>query len=177
MAAEFWGESPEFHEKLPSDRLVAYLHGQFMDAVQKETSEGIRDEANVNGAFIKRVPLDSGHDLLRGSRRILLKPPHPGDIPGFHCEVYAVRLDEGSRTLSHEDYLAGVDFYVLRDYTNGRPGPYWLINEDGAGTAEVDDVVPLEPNDFVSASAFEYLEIADNMLGKYSGYNIVASAE
>lgn len=177
MAAEHIGDSPEFHEKLPTDRLVAYLHGQFMDAVQKETSEGFRDEANINGAFIQRVPLDSGHALLRGSRRIVLKPPHPVDLPGFHCVVYAVRLNEESKALSDSEYLDDVDFYVLRDYTNGRPGPYWLINEDGAGTAEVDDVVPFNVADFPDLNVMEYIDIAGNMLEKYSGYNIVASAE
>jgi hypothetical protein len=177
MAAEFWHEFGEFHEKLPSEKLILYVHGQFLDAIQKEKSEDSRNQGTLNGTFIQRVPTDEAHPLLRGSRRIVLKPPHPADIPGFHCEVFAVRLDESSRSLPHEEYMKDVDFYVLRDYTNKRPGPYWLLNEDGASTAEVDDIAPLEPDDFVTASSLEYLEIAEEMFRKYSGYNIVALSE
>lgn len=168
----------EFHEPLPSLKLISYLHGQFLDAVQKEESEGGRGHEAPNGTFIQRVPTDAEdrHVLLRGSRRIVLKPPHPSDIPGFHCAVYAVRLDEDSRNLPNREYLEAVDFYVVRDYSSGRGGPHMLLNADGAHNADVDPgggligVGGVTPEGGVISA----LETSEQMLAKYSGYNIVA---
>lgn len=132
----------------------------------------------MNGMFIRRVPLDAGHELTRGSRRILLKPPHPNDLPGYHCEVFALRFDEGSRALQDEDYLSGVTHYLLRDFTHGRPGSFWLIDDNGAqivDTEAADYMAVASPDNF--DDPLSLFEVAEKMFSKYSGYNIVASED
>lgn len=156
---------------------MAYFYGQFKDAIQKESSENRRDDDSLNGMFIQRIPLEAGHDLTRGSRRIILKPPHPHDIPGYYCEVYALRFEDTARNETNEDYLRDVKHYLLRDFTHGRPGSFWLIDDDGARVVDVDDPESAMIGENGGINALDAFEVADAMLFKYKGYNIVASAE
>jgi hypothetical protein len=175
MTFEHW-QVP--YEKLPTDRLLDYINGQFLDAIQKEESEGMRGYDAENGTFIQRVSTDQGHVLLRGSRRILLKPPHPVDVPGTYCEVFAVSLDESNRSLTNKEFIEKTDFYILRDFTNGRPGPYWLLNGDGAQVASTDDAAMRHYSaETVDSNPFKPHETAEKMVDKYLRYNIVATTE
>jgi hypothetical protein len=180
MSAEFWHESSESFEALPQRRLMAYFKGQFADAIEKESAESRRDDDSLNGTFIQRIPLDQGHELTRGSRRIILKPPHPNDIPGYYCEVYALRFEDSARDLPNRDYLENVNHYLLRDFNHGRPGPFWLLDDDGARIVDVaDDTIGAieEYGGSDETATLDDFVIAESMLEKYKGYNIVASAE
>ena len=176
MATEFWpSEDPK--EPLPSERLAGYVYGQFMDAIQKEESEGIRDQESLNGTFIQRVPTDTQHTLLRGSRRIVLKPPHPNDLPGYFCEAFAVSLTEGARALPNREFMEVVDFYIIRDYVKGRPGPHYLVNGDGAHSVDPEDTIGSLQEMMEGATEISPFDTAELFFTKYRRYNMVAISE
>ncbi len=164
---------PGMNEQYPPDALISYFQGQFSDAYIKQSLEETREAKSQNGEFVRSVPIESGHNLTRGSHRILLKPPHPSDTSGVYCEVYAVLINR----LASEEPGAQAEAFVIRDFTHNRPGPFWLADHSGVISIEVEDQFIAASDDPLYSADASPVDRARSMLNKYSKYNIVASSD
>jgi hypothetical protein len=172
---EMLGKSPEYHEDPPAERLLKYLRGQFIDAYDKQAAENRRGELALHGSFVQRVPLDVGHALTRGTDRIVMKPPHPRDQPGYYCEAFIILLAE-DREYDERQMVAGqATKFLIREYTDNLPGPFWLVDEEGTHPVDF-DFKTLDVGLFAGDDAAAQYR-AEEMLEQLSTYNIVAASE
>jgi hypothetical protein len=174
-SGEAFIHNPERHDDSPAKRLLRYLRGQFVDAYDKEAAELRRGERAIHGSFVQRVPLDVGHALTRGADRIVMKSPHPKDQPGYYCEAFLILLAERREYEHRQDVALTADKFLIRQYTDNRPGPFWLIDGEGAHPADVDlDAITF---DSIALGETTSQYRAEEMLEQISTYNIVAASD
>lgn len=177
-------EQENFHNpeqlKPPSERLISYLQGQFVDAWRKEAGEVSRGEEALHGSFIQRVPIEvearglreePGRNLTRGSYRVVMKMPHPYDRRNDFDEVFAIGLNDDREIDESEDGVHARIFLVRR-HMWGRLGKFELV--DGFGARDF-------PGSFDQELSLSDLskcqERADYILSRLEKRNIVAAKE
>lgn len=173
---------PLRHEQTPADKLLGYLRGQFNRAYADQKAELLEEQYHDNGAFIRRVVATETGDILPNildkSDRIVLKPPHPNDIPGFYCEVYAIYDSEVAELTKDDEPGVHAKSFVLRDYSNSRPGQhFWIINTEGVSSLEINNQPDTLPIMNESTALVNPQDIAQSMYNKYSTYSIIASVD
>lgn len=137
------GEQESYHNpeplQSPSERLLNYLQGQFVDAWRKEVSEDGRGEEASHGSFIQRVPIEiqqkgwreePGRSLTRGSYRVVMKMPHPHDRRGDFYEVFAIGLNADGEIDESEDGVQ-TRVFLVRRHLWGRAGKFVLVDSFG----------------------------------------------
>ena len=176
------GYRPEFEpgrfEQFPPEALISYFQNQFRDGYVKQNSELSTDDSIYNGEFVRSEPVEEAHNITRGSHRIILKPPHPTDTAGFYCEVYAIFDKRLAESTNDEIPGANARMFVVRDFNNGRSGPFFLVDEDGAICIDIfEDGIITASDDDIIPDSIAPLERAESMLKKFKHYNIVASTD
>ena len=160
-------EKPSYGEHATPGDFVLYLQGQFSDAVEKELSEDSRGEESVNGTFIQHalVEDETTPGLVQGAWRIVLKDPHPYDLPGTYTEVYAIMpVQDADKRLAP---LASI--FIVRDVDHGAEGPWLSVDENGAYDPGI-----TEPNPEWETDPAEGVKKALELHVKLSHRNIVA---
>lgn len=170
------------YEGFPPNSLIEYFQGQFEDAYEKQFSEEGKHFTDVNGEFVRIVPLetDDQHALIRGRERIILKPPHPNDKKRDYCEVYELNLNYDYESNSNSGPGSNSNMFIIRDFTDGLGGPFWLLDSEGVRNIDQDvslDFFMLESDKPENSDDDEIVERAQSMLKKYTHYNIVASVD
>lgn len=157
-------DDQEMNENFPPFKLVDYFRSQFADGYKKQHSEGTSGINTDNGEFVRTVPLEdpvNGSPLTRGTHRVILKPPHPKDLSGFYCEVFALF----SSTEEVDEPGSHAETFVVRDFTNGRPGPFWMADAKAGVTStdfDLTQIIAVE-GDTLYSDSIDSIEIADSM--------------
>ncbi len=160
---------PEDGEFIVPEELNQVLEEQFELAQRLEWIEDAKGPHASKGRYYKHVVLPVGPDQTRHSLRIVMKQPHPEDVPGTFWEIFKLmpKLGDEMEELPQQ--------YVLRNYTEGRPGPFWITGEDNAifRLAEAADDFALH----VPSDPLRPYEQASELASLLADQNIVASVE
>ena len=131
----------------PQD-LVEYLRTQFLAASKKEEQMNSNTSSFDNGAFYQRVPIPGafGHELTRGSTRIVFKPPFSTMVlvqNDTFVEVFAVQVrGEDGHELADSSGVTASQFLVRR-FERGSYQPFELITENGVYDADLNEFDPV----------------------------------
>lgn len=71
-------------------------------------------------------------NTLKVGYNITMNEGYPTDTAGFYCEVYAIFDKRLAESVNDEIPGANARMFVVRDFNNGRSGPFFLVDEDGA---------------------------------------------
>jgi hypothetical protein len=174
-SGEFTGTNPEYEAEPAAWRLIRYLRGRFAAAYEQMAAGSRQGEMALHGSFVQRVPIDVGHALTKGADRIVMKPPHPRDEPGYYCEAYLILFQSDREYIDRQEIAEHATKFLVREFVDHLSGPpFWLVDEDGVHPVEV-DLEKIHPSmESTSATAQNR---AEEMLERISTYNIVASSD
>lgn len=147
--------------------LLQDAHSDAMNGEQRRTSRlETRAYEHPKGALYQRMPIDApDHALIRGSVRLVMKPPHPKDTTGLFTEVFVLPVQDDVIPETPEHFL-------LRSFVDGSAGPFWFVDANGV---HPDDVTQLTQEQ-VAQDPLAALERAEEFYEMLADYSVVPSS-